>query len=326
MSSPADGTTFAYDANGNLLSPTNAGGAVKYTYDGLNRLVRVENAGQAIDYLNDVDGCMLQRTFTDVNGNTSVERFQYANRSMLAILGQNGHVKTFFTCDDEGRLLRRRSRAKLHPAPSKDPHSLFYLQDAFRSVVCLVDWDGNDFLRVDYDAWGGGSATGKLAGTERFRYRSGFQDTETGLVNFGMRWYDPTLGRWSSQDPLLVRLIAARDDLTSSYADLENLYTYVRNNPVGFHDPSGQSPEDMHLRERAQLQLIWEAFNVLNRANITAVQTTEFAPEVSPVVCGIAGVPCLVPQNAANVGLSAFGTATASAGPRVMQLAVRVVF
>jgi len=82
----------------------------------------------------------------------------------------------------------------------------------------------------------------------------------------------------------------------------------------------------VHLRERAQLQLIWEAFNVLNRANITAVQTTEFAPEVSPVVCGIAGVPCLVPQNAANVGLSAFGTATASAGPRVMQLAVRVVF
>jgi Carboxypeptidase regulatory-like domain len=82
----------------------------------------------------------------------------------------------------------------------------------------------------------------------------------------------------------------------------------------------------VHFRERAQLQLIWEAFNVLNRTNITDVQTTEFAPDVSPVVCGIASVPCLVPQNAASVGLSAFGTPTASAGARVMQLAVRVVF
>lgn len=123
MSSPADGTTFAYDANGNLLSRTNAGGAVKYTYDGLNRLVRVENAGQAIDYLNDVDGCMLQRIFTDVNGNTSVERFQYANRSMLAILGQNGHVKTLFTCGDEAArsYIRRLQRIHIHSFTCKTP-------------------------------------------------------------------------------------------------------------------------------------------------------------------------------------------------------------
>jgi len=48
----------------------------------------------------------------------------------------------------------------------------------------------------------------------------------------------------------------------------------------------------VHLRERVQLQLMWEAFNVLNRTNITAVNTTEFARDVSPVVCGIA--VCLV--------------------------------
>jgi hypothetical protein len=82
----------------------------------------------------------------------------------------------------------------------------------------------------------------------------------------------------------------------------------------------------IHLRERAQLHLMWEAFNVLNRTNITAVNDTEFAPDPSPVVCGIAGVPCLVPQTLQNAGLGAFGIPIESAGPRVVQLAVKVVF
>jgi len=82
----------------------------------------------------------------------------------------------------------------------------------------------------------------------------------------------------------------------------------------------------VRLRERAQLQLMFEAFNVLNHANITAVNTTEFARNLSPVVCGIAGVPCLVPQNFENAGLGAFGIPAESAGPRILQLAVKVVF
>jgi hypothetical protein len=82
----------------------------------------------------------------------------------------------------------------------------------------------------------------------------------------------------------------------------------------------------VRLGERVQLRLIWEAFNAFNHANITAARTTDFARVTSPLVCGIAGVPCLVPQNAENAGLGAFGTPMASAGPRIMQLAARLVF
>lgn len=73
------------------------------------------------------------------------------------------------------------------------------------------------------------------------------------------------------------------------------------------------------INDRVRLQLIWEAFNVLNRGNVTGVRTTQFSSEV----CGSAGRPCLVPQTA---GLSAFGIPTATAGPRIMELSVKIVF
>jgi hypothetical protein len=77
------------------------------------------------------------------------------------------------------------------------------------------------------------------------------------------------------------------------------------------------------LNERVRLQLIWEAFNVFNRGNVTGVRTTQFSLSALPGVCGIAGRPCLVPQTA---GLSAFGTPTATSGPRIMELSVKILF
>ncbi len=79
----------------------------------------------------------------------------------------------------------------------------------------------------------------------------------------------------------------------------------------------------LSFREHTQLQLIWESFNVFNHANVTGVRATQFSLSTSPAVCGIAGAPCLVPQ---NVGLSGFGTPTATSGPRIMQLSAKFVF
>ncbi len=80
---------------------------------------------------------------------------------------------------------------------------------------------------------------------------------------------------------------------------------------------------NVQFTERVRLQFIWEAFNVFNRANISGVRTTQFSRSTSTTVCGIAGTPCLVPQ---NVGATAFGTPTATSGPRIMQLALKLLF
>ena len=58
------------------------------------------------------------------------------------------------------------------------------------------------------------------ANAPRFLYASGAHDPLLGNDQFGRRYYDPTDGRWWSQDPLRF---GAGDT---------NLYRYVFNNPV----------------------------------------------------------------------------------------------
>ena len=53
------------------------------------------------------------------------------------------------------------------------------------------------------------------------------QDRESGLQDFGHRFYHPTLGRWLSPDPLREKGGSA------------NLYAYSRQNPLRYSDPDG---------------------------------------------------------------------------------------
>jgi RHS repeat-associated protein len=183
---------------------------------------------------------MIERV-SEHGSTTETRKYRYANRSILAQLDANGDIVVLYTRDDRGRRLRRRSRAVLNPVPGTDPHSLFYVHDGLNSVANLLDWDGDEHLSVSYDGWGAAVSQGPGSG-DLFRYRGGFQDPATGILNFGRRWYDPTLGRWISQDPLLTDLLLAQRDLMSAVSDINNLYLYVGNNPLNRADLTGLGP------------------------------------------------------------------------------------
>ncbi len=79
--------------------------------------------------------------------------------------------------------------------------------------------------RLDYDSFGR-----VLCDTnpcfQPFGFQGGLYDPDTGLVEFGCRWYDAETGRWISKDPIL---------LDGGW----NVYAFCDNDPVNRTDPSG---------------------------------------------------------------------------------------
>ena len=70
----------------------------------------------------------------------------------------------------------------------------------------------------------------KGAWVNPWRYSS--KRHEEGLVFFGLRFYEPELGRWISPDP-------------EGYQESANLYVYVLNSPLNRLDLFGLHSEDL---------------------------------------------------------------------------------
>jgi RHS repeat-associated protein len=61
----------------------------------------------------------------------------------------------------------------------------------------------------------------------------GYFESSTGLVKFGTRYYNPSLGRWTQQDPVGGSL---------GNPDTLNRYVYASDDSVNETDPSGRQP------------------------------------------------------------------------------------
>jgi RHS repeat-associated protein len=101
----------------------------------------------------------------------------------------------------------------------------YYEQDALESVTSLTSSSGSVAGTYSYDSFGNLSAsTGTV--TNPFRYTGREWDSEVGLYSYRERVYDPSVGRFVSEDP--IRFTAGN-----------NFYDYVYNDPTDYTDPSG---------------------------------------------------------------------------------------
>jgi len=82
--------------------------------------------------------------------------------------------------------------------------------------------------RMDYDEFGEVSYNSN-PGFQPFGFAGGLLDNTTGLVRFGARDYNASMGRWTAKDP-----IRSKGGI--------NHYAYVGDDPVNKTDPSGLRP------------------------------------------------------------------------------------
>jgi RHS repeat-associated protein len=103
------------------------------------------------------------------------------------------------------------------------------LTDRQGSVRDITDNTGTVQDTISYDGWGNVTSETHPGWGDRYKWTGRDLDIQTGLQYNRARWYDPTTGRWTSQDPLGFE------------AGDSNLYRYVRNHATSFRDPSGLS-------------------------------------------------------------------------------------
>jgi RHS repeat-associated protein len=207
--------TYAYGANGELSSKTEAGAVTTYTYDVFGNLKSVAlGNGTSIEYL--VDG-RSRRIGKKVNG-AVVQTFIY-----------DGQIRIVGEFDGAGVLVSRFVYAAGN-APEyfvKGGNTYRLLKDQVGSVRLVVNAaTGSVAQRIDYDEWGNVVADSN-PGLQPFGFAGGLYDRDTGLVRFGARDYDPHTGRWLRKDPIRFR------------GGDTNLYAYAAGNPVTLSDPLG---------------------------------------------------------------------------------------
>src|SRR5882762_9234439 len=130
--------------------------------------------------------------------------------------------------DNAGNVLARYTQSGLIDEPLSELRSgttTYYQQDGLDTVTSLSNSAGALANTYTYDSFGKLTAsTGTI--TNPFQYTGREFDSETGIYYYRARYFDPSSGRFLSQDPI-------------RFGGGVNYYAYTRNNPVMFKDVLG---------------------------------------------------------------------------------------
>jgi RHS repeat-associated protein len=201
--------SYTYDANGNTLSDPSG---KSYTWDFENRLTQAVNPGVGTTtFRYDPFGRRIQKS-----GPLGTTNYLYDRMNSIEEVDQSGNVLARYT---QGKRLDEPLAELRQGAMS------FYEQDGLGSVTSLSNSVGAIAETYTYDSYGKlAASTGTLVNP--FQYTGREFDSETGVYYYRARYFDPSTGRFLSQDPI-------------RYGGGVNFYAYTRNNPVVRIDPFG---------------------------------------------------------------------------------------
>jgi RHS repeat-associated protein len=202
-----------YDGNGNLTSRVVDGAAYLFSYDAENRLVGVSVAITA-SFTYDGDGNRVKSVIGGVTTTFIGAHFEWTGSTSTM-------VRYYFA---GGERVAMRSGATLY----------YLFSDHLGSTSVTATSSGSLHSRQLYKPWGevrytSGSLPTKYTFTGQYSNISEF-----GLLFYNARWVDPVLGRFTSPDSIVPN--------PGNPLDWDR-YSYVRNNPINYRDPSGNNPE-----------------------------------------------------------------------------------
>jgi RHS repeat-associated protein len=213
---------FGYDAAGNMTS----NGTASYVYDAENRLI----ATAGYSYIYDADGQRVEKCTegstpgTCTSGAAGTLYWRGLGSDTLRETDLAGSLQNNYVFFNGQRVARSDSAGAPHYYFSDHLGSHGVVENA-TGTACEQDIDYYPYGGVENDYCPNVAQNYKFTGKER--------DSESGLDNFGKRYGASTLGRFMTPDHF-------SNDTHKSDPQSWNLYTYVRNNPLRFVDPTGE--------------------------------------------------------------------------------------
>lgn len=229
---------YYYDKNGNLIKDANKGvRKIEYNYLNLPQYVEMNNS-QYIRYIYDANGRKLKqeriilRSLVDVPMGSiqtldasqivSYSTVYYCNNNIFIKFNEKQGVELQQIFTSEGYLYKYDAKTWMHYYQLKD--HLGNIRAEFNKYQ--LDYNTNYYpFGMEFSlAWG------EYLSSD-FRYNSKELQTTHGfnLYDYGKRFYDMTIGIWSSVDPLCEKFYSISP------------YAYCHNNPVNRIDPDGMA-------------------------------------------------------------------------------------
>ncbi len=209
--------TYRYSTNGDLQTRTDSTVTTTYGYDAFGNLTSVEKTDGTpkIEYLINAVG---ERVGKKKNGVLAQRLVYQSGLEPIAELDGAGNVvSTFIYSSSDTNVPDYFVRGGLAYA---------LVTDHLGSPRLVVNSATGEIVqRMDYDAFGN-VILDTNPGFQPFGFAGGLYDSDTSLVHFGAREYDPRIGRWTQKDPM-------------GFMGGTNVYVYSGNDPLNGKDPSG---------------------------------------------------------------------------------------
>jgi len=206
-------TSYTYNYNGNTATKVDSTGTTTYVWDFENRLtsVTLPGSGGAVTFKYDPYG---RRIYKSSSAATSI--YAYDGKNLAEEANSTGTAVARYAqtegTDEPLAMLRNGTTS-------------YYEQDGIDSVTSLSSASGTLAQTYTFDSLGKLTASsGSL--TNPFQYTAREFDQETSLYFYRARYYDPSIGRFLSEDPL-------------GFDEGTNFYPYAGNSPINFNDPFG---------------------------------------------------------------------------------------
>ena len=218
-----------YDAWGNVSERHSSNGYQRFTYDCENRLVRAETY-RGHDSLSQASyeyDCLGRRIAKHVQTEDKSEttRFLWQGLRMLQEQKADLHSLYIYETGSYAPL----ARLDTDPSqPDQKPKRYYFHTDQIGTPLEVTDDTGGMVWRAYYKTWGALEALVPREIEQNLRFQGQYHDAETGLHYNTFRYYDPVVGRFTTQDP--IGLLGGK-----------NLYQYT-SNPVIWIDPLGWMP------------------------------------------------------------------------------------